>query len=416
MKKFAAVALVALASAAFAEDTTSVAIHNVCDSLALGGNPVVEFIPAYIDESNWYGDIHTGTQDSLTTTRHTSYKTLQINSNKFTYELPLSVMAACVETKGTEFKFATWNNSKAWIEDSHDDYATRIFDIRSLKFDNYDSTNTYNLLAFVPEALPEDDAYKSHQLLVSKTFEFAFEWWFVGASYKHIYRGTGADSLKIFATTRFSSSISNDSLKAFEAAVNALEVPDTTKSVRIQMVKVVLADSRKPLLSSSSSAEPISSSESSSSSEEPSSSSADPVSCSAEQSSSSVSSSSKEESSSSVESSSSKEESSSSESPVSCSAEESSSSSAPSSSSEKSSSSSAEPESSAAESSSSEAESSSSEGSVRLVTAKSLEGLRVLQVRRLDGTVMDNSGKLAPGVYYMKYSNGIWKKTAVLPK
>ena len=41
---------------------------------------------------------------------------------------------------------------------------------------------------------------------------------------------------------------------------------------------------------------------------------------------------------------------------------------------------------------------------------------RFVQVRRLDGTVVNNSGKLAPGVYYVKDSRGIWKKMAVMPR
>jgi hypothetical protein len=44
------------------------------------------------------------------------------------------------------------------------------------------------------------------------------------------------------------------------------------------------------------------------------------------------------------------------------------------------------------------------------------ESVRFVQVRRLDGTVVNNSGKLAPGVYYVKDTRGIWKKMAVMPR
>ena len=41
---------------------------------------------------------------------------------------------------------------------------------------------------------------------------------------------------------------------------------------------------------------------------------------------------------------------------------------------------------------------------------------QVVQVRRLDGSVVKSSEKLGPGVYYVKYSTGIWQKKAVLSK
>jgi hypothetical protein len=42
--------------------------------------------------------------------------------------------------------------------------------------------------------------------------------------------------------------------------------------------------------------------------------------------------------------------------------------------------------------------------------------VHVVQVRGLDGSVVKNAGNLAPGVYYMKYSYGVWRKTAVMPR
>ena len=68
-------------------------------------------------------------------------------------------------------------------------------------------------------------------------------------------------------------------------------------------------------------------------------------------------------------------------------------------------------------SSSTEPESSSSENTTRLVTMPNRDGsARMVQVRALDGSIVKNSGNLAPGVYYVKYSNGKWGKMAVLPR
>ena len=442
MKKLFSVlaALVMVPALYAAEDTV---IRNLCDSLSLGAQPMIEIVPAYIEESNWYGNPKTWAKDSSNFTRHESYKTVNVVTNAFRDSIPLSIQATCRETQGTTFKYATWNNSKQWIEREKDDIATNIFDIHNLKMDGHDSSNTFNVLAFVPEKIPDNGSFAAGHLLFSKTFELAFEWWYVGARYQNTF-DTLIDGKTVQATRNYySSSVGSDSLRAFNSAIKALKLPDTTKYVGIQVLRVVLADSRKPLdPESSSSVNPESSSSSgginscasgnssssetssssgkvSSSSEASSSSSADPVSCSSAESSSSsadpVSCSSAESSSSAAQSSSSKEpESSSSSGDINSCA------SGNSSSSESASSSSAEPESSSAAepSSSSDVESSSSEeGPTHIAKVRvDSESVRFVQVRRLDGTVVNNSGKLAPGVYYVKDSRGLWKKMAVLPR
>ena len=412
MKKFF-LALVALAMvpALYAADDTL--YRNVCDSLSLGEQPVIELVPAYIEESNWYGNPHTWVKDSSNFRRHESYQTLSMNYSKnATMQIPVSITASCHEMQGTEVGFAKWTTSQVWEYTKGDDfYSTYIYDIHALKMDGHDSSNTYNILAFVPGTIPTDYGFQSNQLLFSSTFEFAFEWWFASARYQH-----HTDATHI--TNRFGSSAGNDSLKVVNAAISV--VPDTIKSVRLQVIKVVLGDSRKPLSSSSSEA---------SSSSENSSSSFSPVSCSSEEASSSssaaTSSSSQKVSSSSadpvscssVESSSSAEQSSSSKEAESSSSGTSSSSEASSSVSAESSSGTEASSSSDAESSTSDVESSSSEGPTRLATMSAPEAaVHVVQVRSLDGSVVKNAGNLAPGVYYMKYSNGVWRKTAVMPR
>ena len=161
--------------------------RNVCDSLSLGEQPVIELVPAYIEESNWYGNPHTWAKDSSNSTRHESYRTVTVSAKSFANKLPLSISAECRERRGTEFKYATWNNSKQWKENSEDGIATYIFDIHNMKLDGYDSTNTYNLLGMAPAKIPEDNSYNSGYILASKTFEFAFEWWFVGLTHEFVF-------------------------------------------------------------------------------------------------------------------------------------------------------------------------------------------------------------------------------------
>lgn len=413
MKKlfFVLAALMMVPALYAAEDTP---IQNVCDSLSLGETPVIELVPAYIDESNWYGNPKTWVKDSSNAKRHYTYETVKVSiSTTSSMQLPISIKAGCIESQGLEVGYAKWNTRQTWEKVSEDDVATRIYTLLELTMEGHDATNTYNLLAFVPGQIPQDYSFKSNQLLYSTTFEFAFEFWFASASYQHINRTeTSVTTSSYYATTT-----GNDSLNAVNRAIAKLAIPDTTKSIRIQTLKVVLVDSRKVPEPESSSSVVVSSSSLGESS-----SSIIPVSSSSLGESSSsivpVSSSSVGESSSSIVpvSSSSEGESSSSVAPASSSSEGTSSSAGTpeSSSSEKTESSS----SNKPETSSSDApESSSSEKSARLVTAPTLDGsARMVQVRTLDGSIVNNSGKLAPGVYYVKYSNGKWSKMAVLPR
>jgi hypothetical protein len=413
MKKlfFVLAALMMVPALYAAEDTP---IQNVCDSLSLHGHPEINLVPAYIEESNWYGNPQTWVKDSSNVVRHESYETVKVKIKSFSeYALPISVHAACREMEGTTYKYATWNNSKEWVEREDDDYATFIHDVKEFTTEGHDKTNTYNILTFVHGSFPGDnEPYQSHQLLFSTTFEFAFEWWYVGLSYEFVY-DTIIDG-KTYAATRsnYFNAVGNDSLETFNSAKKKFNYPEGLKTVRVQSLKVVLVDSRKVPEPESSSSVVVSSS-----SEVKSSSSHTPAtSSSAEQSSSSgtpgPTSSADDESSSSTGPASS----SSSNVPESSSTQESSSSDKPATSS------SGIPATSSSgtqgtSSSGAEPESSSSEKSARLVTAPTLDGsARMVQVRTLDGSIVNNSGKLAPGVYYVKYSNGKWSKMAVLPR
>ena len=432
MKKlfFVLAALMTVPALYAAEDTP---IQNVCDSLSLGATPVIELVPAYIDESNWYGNPKTWAKDSSNAKRHETYETVKVSmsSNK-TMLMPVSIPAGCLEMPGQQVKYVKWHQE--WEPYTEDDVETRIYTLRELTMEGHDETNTNNILAFVPGQIPQDYSFQSHQLLFSATFEFAFEYWFASASFEHKFRNADDSESTVRTSIKYVTSGGNDSLRVVSTVLEGLNIPDTTKSIHIQTLKVVLVDSRKLPQPESSSSVVVSSS-----SEEKSSSSNTPASSSSEEKSSSsntpVSSSSVEQSSSSatpassadVESSSStKPETSSSTGPVlssssnvpeSSSAQESSSSDKPATSSsgeQEVSSSSNKQETS---SSSAEPESSSSEKTTRLVTAPNLDGsARMVQVRALDGSIVKNSGNLAPGVYYVKYSNGKWSKMAVLPR
>ena len=395
MKKlfFVLAALMTVPALYAAEDTP---IQNVCDSLSLGATPVIELVPAYIDESNWYGNPKTWAKDSSNAKRHETYETVKVSmsSNK-TMLMPVSIPAGCLEMPGQQVKYVKWHQE--WEPYTEDDVETRIYTLRELTMEGHDETNTYNILAFVPGQIPQDYSFQSHQLLFSATFEFAFEYWFASASFEHKFRNADDSESTVRTSIKYVTSGGNDSLGVVSTVLEGLNIPDTTKSIRIQTLKVVLVDSRKLPQPQSSSSVVVSSS-----SEEKSSSSIVPVSSSSVEGSSS-SEAPGPESSSDAESSSSEVVN-----PESSSAQESSSSDKPATSS------SGEQE---VSSSSAEPESSSSEKTTRLVTAPNLDGsARMVQVRTLDGSIVKNSGNLAPGVYYVKYSNGKWSKMAVLPR
>ena len=121
MKKFF-LALVALAMvpALYAADDTS--YRNVCDSLSLGEQPVIELVPAYIEESNWYGNPHTWVKDSSNFRRHESYQTLSMNYSKnATMQIPVSITASCHEMQGTEVGFANGLTDKPTYEQVYTD-------------------------------------------------------------------------------------------------------------------------------------------------------------------------------------------------------------------------------------------------------------------------------------------------------
>lgn len=343
------------ATAAFAQDAgTPSNIKNICDTLSLGDYPKVTFVPAYIDESNWFGNPHTWQVDSTNNFRHESFETVQINPGKFTRRLPVSVSASCFPTMQNAFVYAGWNSAKKWVLDTADNYATVIRDTRQMGVEGYDSLNSYNLLAMVKNSLPEDDEFNPGELLVSRTYEFSFEWWYVTVSYRFVEQRDAGP----YTGYRYASAVSYDSSTAAKSALDSLAVPDTIKTMRIQAIKAVLKDSRK-----------LGGEESSSS---------------MAKSSSSV-----------VASSSSKTENKSS-----------------------SSTSDAKSLSSTAKSSSSAVTSSSSGGSQLvhsvLLVSENLDA--VVQMRRLDGSKVLDTKSATPGIYYVKTAGGIWMKKLVLRK
>ena len=132
----------------------------------------------------------------------------------------------------------------------------------------------------------------SSELLVSRTFELQFDWWYTIAAYKIETTGMNEQG-QAFVTESWRMRYSNtmDSLSSVKNTVENLNLPDSVTKIQIHQFHVVLTDPNKnqPVFSSEalSSSEAASSSSVVSSSSEEKSSSSDVSSSSVEESSSS---------------------------------------------------------------------------------------------------------------------------------
>ena len=406
MKCFQLVAAIAFAFTVSANaQGDEVFYRNVCDTLASKGHAPAKLAASTLAEYNWGVTLNSGTwkngswnYGTQKTTIHDSYGSLNLVVSSASYRFPFSVKADCRELDGVFFKYVTWD--KAWKADSLE-YATYIYDTHAMALPDYDSTNANNLLVMTSNPpIDGKDSFEAGEILVSKPYEFAFEWWFVGIRYGLSY----------------TSSIGHDSLKVFNAVISSVKdkLPDTLDTLKVQVVKVVLKDVVKsdsiktPFSSSSvtqsSTSQPTSSTEPPKSSSSVKSSNSKPASSSTEppKSSAGNSSSSKDNSSASKPSSSSKDAPGSSATTIGSSASEKSSTSKTSSSSK------------GSKSSSSKASSSSGKTSIAMTRTELVEDV-VVEMRTLDGSLVKNSGNVKPGIYYMKTSRGTWIKKAVLP-
>ena len=350
------ICLVGLMAAAFSFAQEETYIRNICDTLPTSATPKVELKLTKLVETQWFGSKDLSKKDSSFVKNHEGYETVVPFRDNLNINMPYSITAGCAETSNNEYKFLTWNQTgKKWdLKIDEDGYATYIMDINVVEFPGYNASNSYNILAMKKAAyLPEDGSYKSGELLVSKTFEFQFDWWLTYAGYRTETTYTN-DSGQVITKIgwKYGSAIGMDSISSVTTAVNALKTPDSDSKVQFQQFHVVLTDPNKKIVPSSSSSVP----ESSSSSEAKSSSSSEA------ESSSSVASSSSEQS------------------------------------------------------SSSEVESSSSEHTTaigRLVNAP--RAFKAREIRRLDGTRIKAGEALVPGIYYVKGVDGRWKKQVELP-
>lgn len=339
----------------FAQEETETYIRNICDTLSNSATPKVELKLNRVEETLWYGSRDLKKTDSVKVNLHEDYGSITPIMQKISLRIPYSINAGCVTSNYNLFKYGEWDqNGKKWtLNDENDDYGSWIIDVNLYNIPGFDSTNSNNVLVVKKGGVNSEElSFSAEDLMVSRTFEFAFDSW-QAIALARVKKNDGG------ATLYSGSAFRLDSAEAVAAALASLnkrtEIPDTLSKIQVQVLRSVLTDPNKKAVNSSSSVAESSSSEALSSSEAASSSS--------------------------VASSSSEEKSSSSD-----------------------------------VSSSSVEESSSSEGTTafgRLDVAPRAFNAR--EIRRLDGTRIKAGEALVPGVYYVKGLDGRWKKQVELP-
>lgn len=239
-----------LVSMAMAQDESTF-IRNICDSLPMSTTPEIKLKLAYVDETVWHGEKNMESKDSSRTRRIDDFRNLRPQRDYFPYWMPYSVTAGCRELNSAQYVYGVWSKpSSAWsIEDGNNNFSTYIMDIHGHEIGNFNEDNAYNLLALKQGGLPEDGEYSSGELLVSKTYEFQFDWWFASVVYKIVNRNVVIKDKDTTVTEsysyRYGASIGMDSALVVGSARNSLDIPDSISKVDLQVFHAVLMDERK---------------------------------------------------------------------------------------------------------------------------------------------------------------------------
>ncbi|MFA6342548.1 MAG: hypothetical protein WCX75_06815 [Fibrobacteraceae bacterium] len=242
-------AFVLMSSALFAdeisssavESSSSVYIGNICDTLKLHSDAVSRTIQLRLDtirESVWEGLLSAPGSALVTTTIHRDLRSFVPIKKDSPYSVPVAVAAQCLVSEN-QYTWADYS-SNAWVEDSLN-VNTRLYDIRDVVLGDYNSSNTYNWLAFTQGAWPTDDSFDANELMLSNTFDVHAITWH-GYS---IYYDTTVTVVGTSTTTKISyriaSSVALDSATVFASVTS--NIP-SGKLVKVQMLRIMLSDEK----------------------------------------------------------------------------------------------------------------------------------------------------------------------------
>lgn len=273
---FKKVCLAGLVATVFSFAQEETYIRNICDTLSVSATPKVELKLKRVEETVWYGSRDLKKTDSVKVNVHEDYSTITPIMQKTSLRIPYSIDAGCVSSNYNLFKYGEWDqNGKKWtLNDENDDYGSWIIDVNLYNIPGFDSTNSNNVLVVKKGGVNSEElSFSADDLMVSRTFEFAFDSW-QAIVLGRVKKSDGGALLYSGSAFRLDSA---DAVAAALAAFNKREdVPDSLSKIQVQVLRPVLTDPNKKAVNSSSSVAESSSSEAKSSSSVVSSSSVEP--------------------------------------------------------------------------------------------------------------------------------------------
>ena len=249
---FKKVCLAGLVATVFSFAQEETYIRNICDTLSSSATPKVELKLKRVEETLWYGSRDLKKTDSVKVNLHEDYGSITPIMQKISLRIPYSINAGCVTSNYNLFKYGEWDqNGKKWtLNDENEDYSSWIVDVNIYKIDDFDSTNSYNVLVVKKGGISDDLSISAEDLMVSRTFEFAFDSW-QAIALARVKKSDGG------ATLYSGSAFRLDSAEAVAAALASLnkrtEIPDTLSKIQVQVLRSVLTDPNKKAVNSSSS-------------------------------------------------------------------------------------------------------------------------------------------------------------------
>ena len=265
IKKICLIGFIAVAIS-FAQEETETYIRNICDTLPTSATPKVELKLKRVEETVWYGSRDLKKTDSVKVNVHEDFSTITPIMQKTSLRIPYSIDAGCVSSNYNLFKYGEWDqNGKKWtLNDENDDYGSWIIDVNLYNIPGFDSTNSNNVLVVKKGGVNSEElSFSADDLMVSRTFEFAFDSW-QAIVLGRVKKSDGGALLYSGSAFRLDSA---DAVAAALAAFNKREdVPDSLSKIQVQVLRPVLTDPNKKAVNSSSSVAESSSSEAKSSS------------------------------------------------------------------------------------------------------------------------------------------------------
>lgn len=238
MYKILILAVALLCAGAFAQSSSSagssssVYIRNICDTLKFNSRTLT-FALDTIVEYNWQGTLSAKANATVTKTVHRSVSDV-VPLKKQSVTFPVSVAAQCRES--TNPVVTVTYSSSSWAESSAS-MNTQLFDMNSDSLNGYGSF--YNWLAFA-ESWPSDGmSFDASQVAVSPTFDVHAAMYRAVAMVSDTVYGSDGKPTGVRYTMQQLSGL--DSAATFDGVTASLA---TDKTVTVQLLRIVLSDSR----------------------------------------------------------------------------------------------------------------------------------------------------------------------------